>query len=157
MSRHHYIRLQLLILGLILQAEYEGPFRHTVRSRLSATILLSAVAQTCPSVQRQAESNTPSTSVSCMRDPALTPNAAIMRMRARGTCERVKRGRLQNKTFLALSIPGLVEENEHDMFERREHMVRVFEASGLRFWSAPSSFGGSLSFTWPFRLKTRVV
>lgn len=53
---------------------------------------------------------------------------------------------MQNKTFLALSILGLVEENEHDMFERREHMVRVFEASGLRFWRTLSSFVGSLFF-----------
>lgn len=139
--------------ALLPRANIQAHFDTQSEAGPSATILLSPVTQRRPSVQRQAESNTPSTSVSCMRDPALTPNAAIMRMRARGTCEHVKGERLQNETFLALSILGLVEENEHDMFERREHMVRVFEASGLRFWSAPSSFLGSLSFNMDFQTK----
>ncbi|KAM0460841.1 hypothetical protein ACHAO4_001636 [Trichoderma viride] len=161
MSRHNYIRLQLLITTylsvLFPRPNMQAHFDTQSEAGTSATIL-PLVRHTKTSICA-----TPSRVkhpvniclVSCMRDPALTPNAAIMRMRARGTCERLKRGRLQNKTFFALSILGLVEENDHDMFERREHMVRVFEASGLRFWSTPSSFVGSLSFNRAFQTKNK--
>jgi hypothetical protein len=119
MSRQHYIRLQFphhdLLLGLNLQAEISRPIlahgqkqdffspdlppsRHTKRSH--------------PCHAKQSQAPRQHLSVSCMRDPALTPNAVIMRMRARGTCERLKRGKLQIKTFLASSILGLVEKDE---------------------------------------------
>lgn len=155
MSRQHHIRLQLLITTYLsvlfprpnIQSHLDTHSEADFQPRRPST----SVTQTCPSVQRQAEPVEHPVNICLMPCMPIARSGTHSQCshqahEARGTCERLKRGRVQNKTFLALSILGLVEENEHDMFERREHMVRVFEASGLRFWRTLSSFVGSLFF-----------